>query len=176
MHRIHEERGAVAVLFALTIVVLFAAVAFTIDISRLYHERQVLQNAVDFGALAGSQNLPVQGSSAGDDHHADRARCRSRERTADRDGGSDDQLPMHRRRLRWGTRRDPDPVRLRSDVRHLVVGMDAEANPSDPLLRSVRGRQVQHDQALDQQLDPVLLRTGHRDQHGIHRGGERGVV
>ncbi|MGH2597447.1 MAG: TadE/TadG family type IV pilus assembly protein [Actinomycetota bacterium] len=64
MHRLHEERGAIAVLFALTIVVLFAAVAFTIDISRLYHERQVLQNAVDFGALAGAQDLPVQGSSA----------------------------------------------------------------------------------------------------------------
>ena len=36
--------------------------AFVIDISRLYHERQVLQNAVDFGSLAGAQNLPVQGS------------------------------------------------------------------------------------------------------------------
>ena len=64
MHRLHEERGAVAVLFALTIVVLLGAVAFTIDLSRLYHERQVLQNAVDFGALAGAQDLPVQGASA----------------------------------------------------------------------------------------------------------------
>jgi len=64
MKRLDDERGAVAVLFALTLVVLFAAVAFTIDLSRLYHERQVLQNAVDFGALAGSENLPVQGSSA----------------------------------------------------------------------------------------------------------------
>ena len=62
MDRFHEERGAVAVLAALTIVILFAAVAFVIDISRLYHERQVLQNAVDFGALAGAQDLPVQGS------------------------------------------------------------------------------------------------------------------
>jgi len=49
----NDERGAIAVLAALTIVILFAAVAFVIDISRLYHERQVLQNAVDFGALAG---------------------------------------------------------------------------------------------------------------------------
>jgi hypothetical protein len=49
-------------LAALTIVILFAAVAFVIDISRLYHERQVLQNAVDFGSLAGAQDLPVQGS------------------------------------------------------------------------------------------------------------------
>jgi len=64
MKQLDDEGGAIAVLFALTIVVLFAAVAFTIDLSRLYHERQVLQNAVDFGALAGSQDLPVQGSSA----------------------------------------------------------------------------------------------------------------
>ena len=63
MKRLKDERGAIAVLFALTIVILFAAVAFVIDISRLYHERQVLQNAVDFGALAGAQELPVEGSS-----------------------------------------------------------------------------------------------------------------
>ena len=63
MKRLKDERGAIAVLFALTVVILFAAVAFVIDISRLYHERQVLQNAVDFGALAGAQDLPVQGSS-----------------------------------------------------------------------------------------------------------------
>jgi hypothetical protein len=61
--RLKDEHGAIAVLAALTIVILFAAVAFVIDISRLYHERQVLQNAVDFGSLAGAQDLPVQGSS-----------------------------------------------------------------------------------------------------------------
>jgi hypothetical protein len=59
--RLKEEHGAIAVLAALTIVILLAAVAFVIDISRLYHERQVLQNAVDFGSLAGAQDLPVQG-------------------------------------------------------------------------------------------------------------------
>ena len=62
--RLKEERGAIAVLAALTIVILLAAVAFVIDISRLYHERQVLQNAVDFGSLAGAQDLPVQGGPA----------------------------------------------------------------------------------------------------------------
>ena len=62
--RLKEERGAIAVLAALTIVILLAAVAFVIDISRLYHERQVLQNAVDFGSLAGAQDLPVQGAPA----------------------------------------------------------------------------------------------------------------
>ena len=56
--RVAEESGAVVVLFALVLVVLFGAVAFAIDLSRLFHERQVLQNAVDFGALAGAQELP----------------------------------------------------------------------------------------------------------------------
>ncbi len=60
--RLKDEHGAIAVLAALTIVILLAAVAFVIDISRLYHERQVLQNAVDFGSLAGAQDLPVQGT------------------------------------------------------------------------------------------------------------------
>ena len=65
MARFKDEHGAIAVLAALTIVILFAAVAFVIDISRLYHERQVLQNAVDFGSLAGAQDLPAQGTAAG---------------------------------------------------------------------------------------------------------------
>jgi hypothetical protein len=43
-------------------VVLLGAVAFTIDIGRLRHERGVLQNAVDFGALAGAGMMPVQGA------------------------------------------------------------------------------------------------------------------
>jgi putative Flp pilus-assembly TadE/G-like protein len=60
--RLKDEHGAIAVLAALTIVILLAAVAFVIDISRLYHERQILQNAVDFGSLAGAQDLPVQGT------------------------------------------------------------------------------------------------------------------
>jgi Putative Flp pilus-assembly TadE/G-like/von Willebrand factor type A domain len=60
--RLNDERGAIAVLAALLIVILLTAVAFVVDISRLYHERQVLQNAVDFGSLAGAQDLPVQGS------------------------------------------------------------------------------------------------------------------
>jgi hypothetical protein len=69
--RLKEERGAIAVLAALTIVILLAAVAFVIDISRLYHERQVLQNAVDFGSLAGAQDLPVQGTIAANKANAD---------------------------------------------------------------------------------------------------------
>jgi type II secretory pathway pseudopilin PulG len=56
-----EERGAVAVIFALALVVLLGSVAFVIDLSRLQHTRQTLQNAVDLGALAAAQQLPVQG-------------------------------------------------------------------------------------------------------------------
>lgn len=63
--RLGEEGGAVVVLFALLLTVLFAAVAFAVDLSRLYHERQVLQNSVDFGALAGARELPAQGSAQG---------------------------------------------------------------------------------------------------------------
>jgi Flp pilus assembly protein TadG len=63
--RAGEESGAIVVLFALLLIILFAAVAFAIDLSRLFHERQVVQNAVDFGALAGAQELPAQGSTQG---------------------------------------------------------------------------------------------------------------
>ncbi len=52
-------------LFALTLIVMFAAVAFVIDISRLYHARQVLQNAVDLGALAGAAELPAADAAKG---------------------------------------------------------------------------------------------------------------
>lgn len=60
-----SEDGAIMVLSALLLVVLFGAVAFVIDLSRLWHERQVLQNAVDFGALAGAQELPATDAASG---------------------------------------------------------------------------------------------------------------
>lgn len=69
-HRLGErsagEQGAVAVLAALLMVVLLAAVAFTIDLSRLYHERQSVQNAMDFGALAGAHELPASDGATAD--------------------------------------------------------------------------------------------------------------
>lgn len=65
LERASEQTGAIMVLSTLLLVVLFAAVAFVIDLSRLFHQRQVLQNAVDFGALAGAQELPAQGSAQG---------------------------------------------------------------------------------------------------------------
>ncbi len=63
--RADQENGAIVVLFALVLVVLFAFVAMAIDLSRLFHQRQLVQNAVDFGALAGAQTLPATGAAQG---------------------------------------------------------------------------------------------------------------
>ena len=125
--RLKDEHGAIAVLAALTIVILFAAVAFVIDISRLYHERQVLQNAVDFGSLAGAQDLPVQGARTGERRQRHRAHRRDRERAAGGDGRPHHHLPVRRRRSQQ--RRHPrsrgHPVRVRPDG-DMVVGVDAQ--------------------------------------------------
>ncbi|HTG48039.1 MAG TPA: TadE/TadG family type IV pilus assembly protein [Actinomycetota bacterium] len=58
--RASAEEGVVAVLTALLMVVLLTAVAFTIDLGRLRHEKQTLQNAVDLSSLAGAGLLPVR--------------------------------------------------------------------------------------------------------------------
>lgn len=52
------ERGAAAVIFALTIPVLFGALAMALDVGALVYERQHLSNALDAGALAGAASLP----------------------------------------------------------------------------------------------------------------------
>jgi len=62
--RLEDESGAVVIISALLIVVLMGSVAFAVDLARLRHERQVLQTAVDFGALAGAGKLPAQGGDA----------------------------------------------------------------------------------------------------------------
>ena len=115
--RLKDEHGAIAVLAALTIVILLAAVAFVIDISRLYHERQVLQNAVDFGSLAGAQNLPVQGSAQANVGERDRPQRRHRERATGGYVRPYHHVPMRRRRPRRERRPGPGghPVRLRPD-------------------------------------------------------------
>ena len=61
--RLRADDGVVTIIAALLIVVLMASVAFALDLARLRHERQLLQTAVDLGALAGAGKLPVQGSS-----------------------------------------------------------------------------------------------------------------
>ncbi|WP_127129471.1 pilus assembly protein TadG-related protein [Georgenia sp. SYP-B2076] len=53
-----RERGAVAVIVALLVPVLFAAAALAIDISMLTHQRQNLSNALDAAAQAGAYALP----------------------------------------------------------------------------------------------------------------------
>jgi hypothetical protein len=60
--RLQAEGGAVTVIAALLMVVIMASMAFALDLARLRHERQLLQTAVDLGALAGAGKLPVQGS------------------------------------------------------------------------------------------------------------------
>jgi hypothetical protein len=52
------ERGAVAIIVAISMVLLMAAAAVGVDIARLAYERQQLQNALDAAAAAGVVKLP----------------------------------------------------------------------------------------------------------------------
>ena len=54
---IRNERGNVMVMFALSMTVLLGATAMVIDVGRLYHEKRILQNAMDAAALSGAQGL-----------------------------------------------------------------------------------------------------------------------
>ncbi len=51
------ERGATAVVVALSLVLLMAAGAFGFDVAKLYYERQQLRNAIDAAAQAGASAL-----------------------------------------------------------------------------------------------------------------------
>lgn len=62
--RLADERGAVAVIVALLMVVLLGSSAMLFDLARLRHERHVLQGAVDLGSLAGAGFLPARGAAA----------------------------------------------------------------------------------------------------------------
>lgn len=53
------ERGATAVVVALSLVLLMAAGAFGFDVAKLYYERQQLRNAIDASAQAGASALPT---------------------------------------------------------------------------------------------------------------------
>lgn len=55
-HRVHNERGAVAVITALTLVVLLGFAALAIDVGMMYEERAQLQNGADAAALAVAQS------------------------------------------------------------------------------------------------------------------------
>jgi hypothetical protein len=52
MHRLRNEDGASAVVFALFAVVLFGMAAFALDTAAIYQERRELQNGADAAALA----------------------------------------------------------------------------------------------------------------------------
>lgn len=60
----NEEDGNVVVMLLLSLTVLLGFTAMVIDIGRLYHERSILQNAVDASALAGAQGLMSSQSEA----------------------------------------------------------------------------------------------------------------
>lgn len=53
-----RERGAVAIILALVMLVVMAAAALGMDIAKLVYERQALRGAVDAAAQAGSYALP----------------------------------------------------------------------------------------------------------------------
>ena len=58
-----DQRGAVAVIVGLLMVVLLGSAATVFDLARLRHERHMIQAAVDLGSLAGASFLPVNSPS-----------------------------------------------------------------------------------------------------------------
>ena len=175
--RLKDEHGAIAVLAALTIVILFAAVAFVIDISRLYHERQVLQNAVDFGSLAGAQDLPVQGSA-----QANIASAIARTvAIANAPQVATSGLTIIYQCVVGDRNSDgiPDP----EDIPFVCGPTGTWSSGWTP-----KGNRMVHDcdpfagdkcntiKLVHQQHDPLLLRSGDRHQHRQHRRGGRRLV
>ncbi len=63
-NRSRGERGAVAVIIAVSIVMLFGFGAIVLDVGSLFEERRTLQKAADAAALAGVQELPGVPASA----------------------------------------------------------------------------------------------------------------
>lgn len=59
-----RERGAVAIVVALMIIVVMASAALGVDIGKLVYERQQLQNALDAAATAGAMHLPEDPAAA----------------------------------------------------------------------------------------------------------------
>lgn len=63
--KLKNEKGAVAVIAAIMLVVVISLGALVLDIGSLYERRRQVQTAVDGAALAGAQELPDQGMAAG---------------------------------------------------------------------------------------------------------------
>lgn len=68
----HRQRGAVAIMFGLSAVVLFGFMGLALDLSQTYDRKTELQNAADAAALAGAKEL--KGTSAGIDSAVNKAR------------------------------------------------------------------------------------------------------
>src|SRR6476659_4129201 len=56
-HSRRKQKGAVAIVFGLTVVVLFAMGGLVIDLGHLYVAKTELQNAADAAALSGAKEL-----------------------------------------------------------------------------------------------------------------------
>ena len=59
-----SQEGAIAVIVALSMVVLMASAALTLDLGMAYHKTSKLQNAMDSAVLAAAQELPAGSTSS----------------------------------------------------------------------------------------------------------------
>jgi Flp pilus assembly protein TadG len=73
MHRSRDERGAVAILVALLMVLLLSLAAMAVDLGRAYVERQEVQRVADFAALAGAAGNNLPGTTPGHCDYGERA-------------------------------------------------------------------------------------------------------
>jgi Flp pilus assembly protein TadG len=64
--RLRGERGVVAVIFALCMIVLLVSAALAVDLGYTYLQKRRLQAAVDFALLAGAQKLPDSSGATSD--------------------------------------------------------------------------------------------------------------
>lgn len=64
--RLRDERGVVAVIIALCMIVLVGITAVAVDLGYTYLQKRRLQAAVDFALLAGAQKLPDSSSATND--------------------------------------------------------------------------------------------------------------
>jgi hypothetical protein len=65
MRRLEDEQGAIAVIVAIMLTMLFGLGALVTDVGNLYWERRQLQNGADAAAMSAAQELVLGGSEAG---------------------------------------------------------------------------------------------------------------
>jgi hypothetical protein len=71
--RLHpeSERGAVAVIFAISLIAIFAIAVLTIDVGGLFYQRRAMVNASDAAALAAAQSCATLGDTTDPETEAD---------------------------------------------------------------------------------------------------------